>query len=52
MSDEKHRVQRLLHRSTNYLVEMVSDRGFIDLDNLAHRPSAGQDASTLKEMLG
>jgi hypothetical protein len=33
----QHRVQRLLHRSTNHLAEMVSYPGFIDLDDLTHR---------------
>jgi len=33
----QHRVQHFLHRSTNHLAEMVSDPGFIDRDDLAHR---------------
>src|SRR5271155_2409147 len=33
----QHRVQRLLHRTTNHLAKMVSDPGFIDLDHLTHR---------------
>ena len=33
----QHGIQRLLDRPTNHLAKMVSNPGFIDLDDLAHR---------------
>jgi hypothetical protein len=33
----QHGVQRLFHRATDHLTEMVSNPGFIDLDHLTHR---------------